>query len=78
MSGRYRLVAGLVLVEIMPEYLAASHEAAGNYGRYPDNGAVRYLATREAAEELCEGSAYDHVVRDASEADVARYEPLPS
>ena len=30
-----------VVVEFMPEHLRASHEAAGNSGSYPGNGAVR-------------------------------------
>ena len=30
-----------MVVEFMPEHLRASHEAAGNSGSYPGNGAVR-------------------------------------
>lgn len=33
-------VGETVLVEWMPEYLRASHIAAGNSGRYPHNGAI--------------------------------------
>jgi hypothetical protein len=40
-----------LLVEYMPEYLRASHEAAGNRGRYPDNGAVRLRLHPDCAAE---------------------------
>ena len=41
-----------VVVEWMPEYLRASHEAAGNSGRYPANGALRLRVTPACAEML--------------------------
>ena len=39
----------------MPEYLRASHLAAGNSGRYPMNGAERTRCARGIAEELVAG-----------------------
>lgn len=39
-----------VRVEVMPEHLRSSHEAAGNSGSYPDNGAVRLRVSRECAD----------------------------
>lgn len=51
-------VEDTVLVEWMPEYLRASHEAAGNWGRYPHNGAVR-LRLESSCAEL--HGAYDDV-----------------
>jgi hypothetical protein len=39
----------MVTVETMPEHLRASHEAAGNSGSYPHNGAVRLTVTRACA-----------------------------
>lgn len=36
-------------VEYMPEHLRTSHEAAGNGGRYPHNGAARVRVTPECA-----------------------------
>lgn len=41
-----------VVVEYMPEYYRASHEAAGNVGRYPHNGAVRIRCERSCAESI--------------------------
>jgi hypothetical protein len=35
----------LSLIEYMPAHLRASHEAAGNRGCYPHNGAVRVLVS---------------------------------
>lgn len=61
-----------VLVERMPEYLRASHRAAGNWGAYPHNGAKRVLVHRDWAPE--EGDdEYDHVIRDATPGDVERF-----
>lgn len=39
----------LVVVEWMPRWLRASHEAAGNSGSYPANGAHRYAVSRDLA-----------------------------
>jgi len=38
-------MTNFTLIEYMPEYLRASHEAAGNAGIYPHNGAVRAWVT---------------------------------
>lgn len=46
----------LVIVEIMPAYLRASHEAAGGSGRWPLNGAQRYVVRRGDAEDAIEDS----------------------
>lgn len=42
----------LVIVEWMPEHLRASHEAAGNWGEYPYNGAQRLRCCPACAEML--------------------------
>lgn len=55
-----------VVVEQMPTQHRSSHEAAGNWGVYPANGATRTVMSREAAEELCEDDDYDHIVSDAT------------
>lgn len=47
-------VADTVLVEVMPEHLRASHEAAGNKGDYPQNGAIRLRVERSCADSLVE------------------------
>lgn len=62
-----------VVVETMPEWLRASHEAAGNTGRYPGNGAVRYVADRDdvAVDE------WTRILRDATCADFANYGVSP-
>ncbi len=41
-----------VIVETMPDYLRESHRQAGNWGRYPHNGAVRTRVSRAEAEEI--------------------------
>lgn len=41
-------------VDHMPEWLRASHEAAGNSGTYPHNGAQRLTLHVECAERLAE------------------------
>lgn len=46
--------AETVLMEWMPEHLRASHEAAGNRGVYPHNGAERVRCSRECAESLAD------------------------
>lgn len=46
--------ADTVTLEWMPLHLRASHEAAGNSGRYPDNGALRLRVAAECAEALLE------------------------
>lgn len=46
--------SGMVTVEWMPEHLRASHEAAGNSGRYPANGARRIAVSRSCANAMIE------------------------
>lgn len=41
-----------VTVEVMPESLRASHEAAGNRGAYPANGAERLRVTPDCADDV--------------------------
>jgi len=41
-----------VKIEWMPVWLRASHEAAGNHGSYPHNGAERLLVDPACAKEL--------------------------
>jgi len=48
-----------VVVEYMPAYLRASHEAAKNHGSYPANGAVRVRVERSCADMLLEDEG-DH------------------
>ena len=43
-----------VVVEWMPEYLRASHDAAGNSGSYPHNGAERLHVCAACADLLLE------------------------
>lgn len=43
-----------VEIEWMPKYLRASHEAAGNRGCYPYNGAMRLRVTESCADLLVE------------------------
>lgn len=52
-----RLRSDLVTIEWMPEHLRASHEAAGNSGTYPENGAVRLCVARSCADRLLEQDA---------------------
>lgn len=40
-----------VLLETMPDHLRESHRAAGNWGRYPVNGATRAMVDRAEAME---------------------------
>lgn len=59
------------LVETMPDYLRASHRAAGNWGTWPANGAERSIVDEC---DVPDGSdEYDHVVRVATAADLKRY-----
>ncbi len=43
-----------VLLEYMPEFLRRSHEAAGNSGVYPHNGATRFRCAPDCADLLIE------------------------
>jgi len=44
----------MVVIEYMPAYLRASHQSAGNAGRWPDNGAARYAVTNDLADDMLE------------------------
>lgn len=57
-QGNVALDKGLVQVEVMPEWLKASHAAAGNWGVYPHNGAVRQWVTPEEADDLENSEEY--------------------
>jgi len=46
-----------VVVEYMPMYLRASHEAAGGVGVYPHNGAVRIRCERSCVESIVDHDA---------------------
>lgn len=65
--------APMVLVEYMPEYLAASHDAAGNWGVYPDNGAERVLILAADVEEASTYGVGGYVVRAATAQDKLDY-----
>ena len=54
----------LVELETMPDCHRGSHRAAGNWGRYPVNGAERQMVTREEAEEViaADPDGYAHIV----------------
>jgi hypothetical protein len=41
-----------VVVEVMPLYLRESVKASGNYGRWPHNGANRYIVKASVADDL--------------------------
>lgn len=60
----------LYLIETMPDQFRASHRAARNWGCYPANGAERSIVDESS---LPESDEYDHVVRVATPADIARY-----
>jgi hypothetical protein len=61
----------MVVVEWMPEHLRGSHEAAGNAGVYPANGARRTAMERSCAEGVVDGLEEWASIR--SGAKVARY-----
>lgn len=71
-----------VLVERMPDHLRDSHRAARNWGSYPHNGAERVIVERSVTLEWrynvdthysIEDDEYDHIVRDATADDFAKY-----
>jgi hypothetical protein len=55
-----------VTLEYMPMQHRGSHRAAGNWGVYPHNGAVREEMSRENAELMAatDGDGYDHIVEE--------------
>jgi hypothetical protein len=59
----------LVLVETMPEHLRASHEAAGNHGVWPHNGAERFVTDRASVVE----DQWTRIVKPATLRTAARY-----
>lgn len=58
----------IVTVETMPDHLRESHRAAGNWGRYPGNGAIRSQVMRFEAEEMvaADPDGYASIVGGAS------------
>lgn len=63
-------MAEMVVVEWMPEYLRSSHEAAGNAGQWPHNGAVRVAVQWECADMVVEASPnWARIVEGADPAD---------
>ncbi len=56
----------MLVVEVMPEWLKASHKAARNWGVYPHNGAQRYQCDEMTAEYLTEDDEYNHIVENAN------------
>lgn len=73
---RHRLAdLDLVLLETMPRHLRAAHTEAGNRGRYPHNGAVRYLVPRaHALEVVAADPDWTEILRDGTEADLGHYD----
>ena len=47
-------ISATVVLEHMPDYLRATYEAAGNYGVYPANGALRLRVEKSCAARLAE------------------------
>jgi hypothetical protein len=58
----------------MPDYLRGSHQAAGNWGVYPHNGAVRERVSPEEAKEIvaADPDGYAHIVSGGGYNDHAR------
>lgn len=42
----------MVTVEFMPDWIRDSHEASGNSGSYPHNGAERYAVSKSCTDSL--------------------------
>lgn len=63
----------MMLVEYMPRQSRASHEAAGNSGRYPLNGADRFICSASDAEWLVENEGAE-ILRPATERDADTYD----
>jgi len=63
-SSRNANAAKSVMLETMPDYLRGSHRAAGNWGVYPHNGAMRERVSRVEAEAIvaADTDGYDHIV----------------
>lgn len=54
----------MVVVEWMPDYLRASHEAAGSSGCWPHNGAERLAVEESCGRTLCEDDHWVSIVED--------------
>jgi hypothetical protein len=56
--------SNLVTIEEMPDHYRGSHRAAGNWGRYPANGATRREVSADEAEAIIESDpdGYAHIV----------------
>ena len=56
--------SGMVTIEEMPDHHRGSHRAAGNWGRYPANGATRREVSADEAEAIIESDpdGYAHIV----------------
>lgn len=53
----------IAIIEVMPDHLRASHQAAGNWGQYPHNGAERMVIDAEdVGDYVSDDDEYDHVV----------------
>lgn len=66
-SMRLEWATDVVTVETMPDCFRASHRAAGNWGRYPQNGACRERMPRVDAEQIVadDEDGYAHIVEGA-------------
>jgi len=58
----------MFLVEFMPVSLRESHTAAGNSGRYPQNGALRVVCDYRP-----DVSEWVEILREATEDDITNY-----
>lgn len=69
----------LYVVQTMPQEHRASHRAAGNWGRYPHNGAVRVIMEAEEAASLiaCDIDGQTWAIRHARVADLDLPRELP-
>jgi hypothetical protein len=63
------------LAKFMPEYLRGSHEAAGNSGIYPHNGAELVLAHKTVVEAM-RSSEWLTVLRPAILSDISQHRVL--
>lgn len=63
----------LVVLETMPACHRASRRFLYTWGNYPMNGAKRTVMPRNEAEDIvaCDEDGYAHIVRTATEEDIA-------
>lgn len=71
-------LAGMVVVEYMPAYLRSSHQAAGNKGIWPHNGAIRVAVERSCADRIVSEESNDGWARIVEGADPAKYTDSPT